>query len=212
MKKILLIEDDAKHIEDAKTVLVNNIEVTVDFASTYLEAKKLMDENKYAGIISDIFFPYAEETSYTLKGWSLVARNECEQLLEEALAIVRSSDDRRWITAAYKWMEGSEMHPTGVMIVDRAVNNIIPIVLCTDTYHHGNSTEPVNIWSRKHKVEIFDGYPKGNAYEGKVDTKDWAGAIKRLLAEIEHGLKGYELSEKLREIAIQKKNEGGENV
>lgn len=201
MKKIFVIEDDVKHMADAKAVIANHAEISADFATTYKEAEKLLAENKYDGIISDIFFPYAEKTSYGLNGWSLVARNECEKILGEALEILKKSDDRRWIMAAYKWMEGSEMHPTGVMITDVAIKNSIPVVLCTDTYHHGNSTEPINIWARNHEVKMFDGYPKQDPYENRVPEKKWDKALIWLSIEIEHQIKGYEIvkmAEKLR--------------
>ena len=195
--KILIIEDNQKHLVDAKAV-VAEMRIEADFATTYVDAKNMMENNKYDGIVSDIFFPYAEKTSYSLNGWNFTARFECENMLDEIIHRIGRSDIK-WIKAANKWISGQEMHPTGIMIARDCLVANVPVVLCTDTYHHGWSTEPVNIWAGKNEIKVFDGYPSENPYENCVATKCWKEAIKRLQLEIKHGLKGSALTEKLYE-------------
>ena len=118
--KILVIEDNQKHLVDAKAV-VAEMRIEADFATTYVDAKNMMENNKYDGIVSDIFFPYAEKTSYPLKGWSFAARFECENMLNEIIHRICRSDIK-WIKAANKWISGQEMHPTGIMIARDCLN------------------------------------------------------------------------------------------
>ena len=59
--EILVIEDNPKHISDAKKLLDDRAErgiiSNVDYASTFSEAQELLNRKSYDGIISDIFFP-----------------------------------------------------------------------------------------------------------------------------------------------------------
>ena len=69
--KILVIEDNQKHLEDAKKYFADKQEVDVVYAENYSEAKGSMikwdfDANKEVkgdidGIIADIYFPLSEE-------------------------------------------------------------------------------------------------------------------------------------------------------
>lgn len=58
--KILVIEDNEKHLNDAREYSSKLVGCTVDFATTLTEAMGLLQRNSYDGVISDVFFP-AEE-------------------------------------------------------------------------------------------------------------------------------------------------------
>lgn len=203
--KILIIEDEAKHIEDAKVAVAKNSEINADFAKTFDEAKKLMEENSYDGIISDIFFPRNEkkEISNAPIGWSGVIRSKCYDLLENfGVNYGKNCSDfgKKVVEAADEWMQCRTMHPTGVAIADMALKSKVPVVMCTDTYHHGYKTQPICSWAGKNEVAVFDAYPKSDEYTASASEKNWTEAIERLSIEIEYGLKGYEASEKIREL------------
>lgn len=55
--KILVIEDNAKHVDDAKKYMFGLVSVETDFATTLAEAMELLQKNNYDGVISDVFFP-----------------------------------------------------------------------------------------------------------------------------------------------------------
>ena len=55
--KILVIEDDQKHINDACIYSSALVGCRVDFATTLKEAILLLEKNNYDGVISDVFFP-----------------------------------------------------------------------------------------------------------------------------------------------------------
>jgi len=55
--RILVIEDNEKHLKDAKNHCTTLVGCVVDFAKTLAEALALLQENNYDGVISDVFFP-----------------------------------------------------------------------------------------------------------------------------------------------------------
>lgn len=61
MTTLLLIEDNPKHLADAKVLLEDRVKVGaingVDYATNLTEAEELLRTRKYDGIISDVFFP-----------------------------------------------------------------------------------------------------------------------------------------------------------
>lgn len=55
--RILLIEDNPKHLDDARRYVQGLAGCTVDFATTLAEAMELLAVNSYDSAISDVFFP-----------------------------------------------------------------------------------------------------------------------------------------------------------
>lgn len=55
--RILVIEDTAKHVADAKTHAAQLVGCEVDYATSLEEALALLTANRYDGAISDVFFP-----------------------------------------------------------------------------------------------------------------------------------------------------------
>ncbi|MFA6424180.1 MAG: response regulator [Candidatus Magasanikbacteria bacterium] len=62
-RRILVVEDNAKHLDDARAYAADLIECEVDFATTLAEAMVLLTANKYDGVISDVFFPADDQSS-----------------------------------------------------------------------------------------------------------------------------------------------------
>jgi hypothetical protein len=98
----------------------------------------------------------------------------------EELSQNREMRDRqiRIVEEADKWMDGLAMHPTGVIMVEDAQRQGIPIVLCTDTYHHGYASQPIHTYAMEQGVKIIDSY---NQMEGSAPSKDWPRAFDTLL-------------------------------
>ena len=83
------------------------------------------------------------------------------------------------------WMDGELIPPTGVVIVDKSRKAGIPVVLCTDTYHHGMSTQPVFDYTTQNSITVVDASPETG--EGNASTKNWAKAFSAILAQIRRG-------------------------
>jgi len=152
-KNILVVKDNAKHLEDARAEARKKM-VNVDFATTYEEVKKLVRSKNYDRIISYIFFPFDDKKyKESLDGWNYFASNKCFLLLKE-FGIIHGA--KNVIEAAGLWIDGFEMHPTGVMVVEMALELKIPIVLCMDIHRRILSAEPVKKFAEHKGVEVTD--------------------------------------------------------
>ncbi|MEI6553112.1 MAG: hypothetical protein WCO09_00935 [bacterium] len=60
MINILVIEDNAKHLADARSYAAQLAGVAVDFATNLADALVLIGKKKYDAAISDVFFPKTE--------------------------------------------------------------------------------------------------------------------------------------------------------
>lgn len=125
-KKILIIEDNPKHLEEVKKFIDERVNAGADFethfASTFEETKKALDAEQYDGIISDIFFP------------------DKEGMPPEP----PKSGSLDWVNDV-----------GGVKLVREAHARRIPFFLCTSTYHHGDKTQPVTTWLQKNKADFY---------------------------------------------------------
>ena len=199
--RILVIEDNEKHLVDVrkatdKAQAVGLID-KADIATTYEEAIALLDVHQYDGIISDIFFPY---DNHTLEfggpvGWCKIVAMQCRDLLNEYY--FKDTDpaySKNYLEPVQEWVDGYTMHPTGIIICQAAIERGLPIVMCTDTYHHGFGTEPINVYLRElknkigHSIEMVDACSRsyGDIYVGaNTDHKNWEKAIVYLIPEME---------------------------
>ncbi|NQU97961.1 response regulator [Candidatus Woesearchaeota archaeon] len=181
MKKleILVIEDNLEHLEDARKAAEKMVEegipVNFNYATSYVEVKKIQEEMNIDCIVTDVFFPYDTPAIDNEE-----IKQKCEALLEPIIDCFRGDLRERydlqteeWVNAADNWISGKEMHPTGIVVVDEALANNISIVMCTDTYHHGYKTEIINQYAGQVKVTLIDGNPEGDEYTSSVDHKDW---------------------------------------
>lgn len=83
---ILVIEDDFKHLADAKRAYEKIQEigspVEFEYASTLKDAQRKMSEKEYDGIITDIFFPYDNQTrDDNIEGWDYEIAGRCTKLI-----------------------------------------------------------------------------------------------------------------------------------
>jgi hypothetical protein len=188
--EILIIEDNSEHLKDAELEMNKKASlgapIKVDYATNYAEAEHLSNLKKYHGIISDVFFPYDNQTSQgKIKGWNSHAASICLKAIVLARpGFCYGNKIRQEIT---RWVEGESMHPTGIVAAEKlARNKSIPIVFCTDSYHHGDNAQPVSDYSISIKTDYID-----NINNGK---KDWKSAYTRLLYQIAARAEGYKSS------------------
>ncbi len=132
---ILLVEDNKKHMADAKRVL-DQFGIVYDSVHNLADALGFFKEYSTSGILSDVFFPFSEA--------------------------------------------GVE-RPSGVILCEYALEQRIPIVLCTSTYHHGPKTSPINRYARKQGIPLVDSEDVEGDEEAEV--KDWDKAVLELLVQ-----------------------------
>ena len=185
--EILVIEDKEHHLKDAKELFKEKIDggvnIKVDYAINYEEAKEKLKTKLYAGILSDIFFPSGSEA------------DEIDSL-KSMLEVAKDYIEEEGFEGTFK----GEL-PHGIMIAKYALEKNIPCVLITDTYHHGNKIEPINVWIGKMynvtKIVVplidrspkdFDWKEKGMSYDEAMqhqfDRKDWASGYETLMDKI----------------------------
>ena len=69
-----------------------------------------------------------------------------------------------------RWARGETEPPAGVYVVKAAKEKGIPVIFCTDTYHHGDMTEPIFSWVQEldRNVVTVD----ANRYDDLDDNKN----------------------------------------
>ncbi len=178
MKKpleLLVVEDKPHHLKDAREFfderIAIGVNINVDYATTYEEAKQRLEEKRYAGILTDIFFPSR------IKG----------QNKNEILSELEKSSMNEGIAEKYDKLFNDEK-PNGVLIVKYAKDNNISVRMITDTYHHGQKTEPIN---RLHGIIMIDrGLDDPNfkdtqeCYNKEWNSKNWKQGYVSLIEEI----------------------------
>lgn len=80
--ELLVVEDTPFHLEEAKSEMENLVkygaQISVDYATTLKEAMDLQKHKKYDGIITDMFFPYDDQTrDDNIKGWDYETSAKC---------------------------------------------------------------------------------------------------------------------------------------
>jgi hypothetical protein len=184
--EILLVEDNEAHLADALTEIKNRVEagenINVDVAKDFTEYLGLVAKKSYDGIISDIFFPSDAKSpgdnSASRKVWDIMGKTYCEKHARD----YRCGDERK--EKMYKlvqddWMGGKEIPPSGIVVADRAKKAGVPVVLCTDSYHHGIKTQPVFEYALNNQIRMVDAYVEDNN-EASASHKNWKGAFDEL--------------------------------
>jgi CheY-like chemotaxis protein len=72
--------------------------------------------------------------------------------------------------------------PCGISMAMQCTKKDIPVVLCTDGYHHGNKLEWINQLCREMGWMLIDGIFESNEqiYTASSSHKDWAKAIEEI--------------------------------
>ena len=183
--EILVVEDNPKHIEDAKAYFdqlsQSGVDVHVEYASNYKAAQQMMKDRRFDGVISDVFFPFEkvgegkfmdpdpeDDASRIWLAWkhSGVWPLDCDPkspYVDYQINVVKSMNS---------WCEGRSLMPRGVLMVEDAKKANIPIVLCSDAGHHSYALAPVHRYSRDQRVALCD-FMNG-------ESKDWARAYEAL--------------------------------
>lgn len=187
---ILLIEDNDKHLADAQIEAQRRIasgEISsVDIAKHFEQFLDMSGAKRYDGIISDIFFPSSERSMNGIASsifWDVWGQEYCNNHRKD----YRCGDQRR--ETMFKlvqdgFMDGKELPPAGISVADYAGWKGIPVVLCTDTYHHGIKTQPVFEYTSKNGIVVIDSY---EAKDGNASAKNWAEAFTQLMTQIKSG-------------------------
>lgn len=146
---LLIVEDNEKHLNDAENAVnsVNNSGVLSsyvipDFASTKDSALEKLGAQRYHGVISDIFMPS------NMSGVTNEDRELCYKALEQFIGNFEY-DSRGWIS-------GEDLPPLGVLVAEKSLEKHIPIVFCTDAYHHAYKLEPVCNYGWKNRISVVD--------------------------------------------------------
>ena len=169
--EILVIEDDEKHLADAKAYfsrqIVAGAGINVTYTTNLQDTLNTLGAQNYDGIVSDIFFPSGMNDDKEIVG-GLASK------LKKAI-----NHSQKYANDIFNWENGYALAPLGVCIAEK--RGTATFVFCTDTFHHGNKTEPINHYAtRSNNIEVIDcGYGK---QEG--DRKNFAEAYAIILKEI----------------------------
>lgn len=184
MKKILIIEDNAKHINDVTSFLNDkaNVIKSYDVAKTLAEAMDALAHNQYDGILSDVFFPIGYDADKNL---------QILQTLKETL----DQKNYKYEQSNKEWSKEKSLPPAGVFIAQYALNNNIPLLFVTDTYHHATKIQSVYAWSQGKDICMVDNLIVIDGEAKKADTKKWACALLGLFYYIEKIHEGVPMEE-----------------
>lgn len=80
--------------------------------------------------------------------------------------------------------EGGEEKQNAIEMGGYALENNIPIVYCTSTYHHGAKTQEVCNYSRENGIPLVDA--NHEIGDGEANQKNFAGALNTLKGMIDY--------------------------
>lgn len=158
--KILVIEDQREHQQQAKQVLeAAGHEVTIvsdmDTAQESMTSMLYPKEGHPAafdGVITDMYFPY-----------------------------------RRFGRGSGGMDFSNPETPCGMAIAAMCDHFKIPFVICTAGYHHGNRYQWAYAAANQMRWLFIDGYPKSDPYVLDAPEKNWEGALKALIEKVSGG-------------------------
>lgn len=190
--EILVVEDNEKHLADAREYFKGieaKADVKVTYASTLKQAEELLKNNKFGGIISDVFFPIGEDEAENKK-----KIEGLQERLKGRIPDVSWDQKMAYMDAMDEWVKGNTEPPSGVYVGELALEKKIPFIYNTDTHHHGKATEPINRWTVEKGTIIVDSGSLQN--ETKGENKNWRQAYTAVVAMIER-LDYYDMRDSL---------------
>ena len=205
LEKILIVEDNPEHLEDARRKMQGIVSVEVDYATNLNEALQYLSDNNYDGIISDVFFPISlkdirdeekiEEIYSIIKEPILRIKELIPDFSEEDIEEEIFNWEERFHPILNSWRYGEEIPPSGVYLLKQALKEDIPLVFCTSEFHHGERLEPIHqymTWTWKKldgnstKTRMVDCEPLDigdrSTFDDIGNVKDWNrayGLLKR---------------------------------
>ncbi len=146
--ELLVIEDNPKHLADAKAVSEQYQGITFTFASTLSEVKGLLEQKTYDAVVSDIFFPDREgEVPDDLVAAGVIV---AYLLLEDTQTPFVYNTAGNHHGKAYQHFQGA-------------------------LYYQLRNFDHSENWARKNSGKIIEAYPEDSSTE--KDTKQWSAAI-----------------------------------
>lgn len=175
--KLLIVEDNERHLSDAKEEMQRRIDagtrVQPFYASDLKSAMDIINGNGQGlcnldGVISDVFYP---------TGLNEGEDRDIREKLEGMFLPVwtHQLDISRDIKS---WSRGSEIPPSGAYLAFDLIGGNIPVVLCTDGWHHGKKTQPVYSWAQENNVGFVD---NNRSEDFPAKKKYWTESYGRLL-------------------------------
>lgn len=179
--EILVVEDNVRHINDAKNYFNGREDVVVDYANTLLDAEKMMSSKKYDSVISDVFFPAAKTNSregvvdsyrFIVKLIDLINDNG----INRKYIVGDTSGSRRdsYEAAVGDWASWNSLPPSGLYIVDKAINEKIKIAVATDSKHHGAKCQPITAFLHESGIPF-------TSTNGARQEKNWNFAYNSII-------------------------------
>ena len=170
--EILVVEDNERHLKDAQDTVENlgfeALNIVASYATNKEEALDKMAEKQYDVVISDIFMPsttYGTEQADRCAAFELVPEN-----------FKGGSIPAKFTRAIGEWKNGNKLAPLGMLIADECLKSDTPMLFCTDTYHHGAATEPVNVYARDEKIPVVDINPHELGVDPSSDPEEWGAS------------------------------------
>jgi len=184
MLELLVVEDNPKHMEDAKAYfaeLSDSEVVQVTYASNYSNAQQMMKNKRFDGIISDVFIPFEEvRDGEYIDSDPEDNKARIQNALFHAEVMPLPCDPKspdfnyqiNVVKSMNSWCEGKSLMPRGMLIAADAKKAAISIVLCSDAGHHSYELDPINQYALHQDIPLCDRL--------KENSKDWAQAYKML--------------------------------
>jgi hypothetical protein len=178
--RLLIVEDNMKHLEDAKTEMQRRIEAGTKFepfyASTLRDARAIVEEafkspRHIDGVITDIFYPTGIEDD----------RNIRFSLKEMFRSWENNYRAPRIWQEVLRWSEGTSMPPSGAYLASELRGKNVPVVLCTDGWHHGDAIQSAYSWASENEIGFVD---NNKSDERLTDKKYWGEAYCKLINQI----------------------------
>lgn len=169
IKNLLVIEDDSENMKAAQGFFKEGeVKVSVDFARDYKTAKKLLEERKYDGVITDLLFPNNIENLDDVSLANEVVKKIKSKLQAEGLkksipetphsfCSVSDTEAERILTGLENLLQGKTIkkdglrveytkkdQPLGVLIAEIARKERIPYVIVTSGHAaHSDLPSPI---------------------------------------------------------------------
>lgn len=197
MSKILVVEDQPAHQEEARRALeAAGYQVVV--ASSFREGRALLEEGEFDGVISDVYFragpPPQPKAPSRLPNLPVEFQERIRKRREQE----RGKAPGERSEASFPEEVETPEEPLGTAFVLHARSLNVPGVLCSSEYHHGSKLRNTCEIARMLGIQVIDScvYPPEGQYwswdekdewysEKSSPQKNWAQAIQLLIEEIE---------------------------
>lgn len=186
-QSILVVEDNPKHLADARAEMDRRISaganIGATYATNYQEAMGYLGRGGITAVISDIFFPSnsPDDASLRQQLYGLL-ENQIKSTADFFINHGDSARGERVMESAQAWKNGGSDAPLGILVSKRGYESKIPVVLCTAGHHHGAKYEPLRKVATTYGSRIIDSYSED--YEQESQSKPWSKALDALMESL----------------------------